>query len=157
MDPIYLKFFGWFDNLDVKQIPEEDGIYIAHAIKWADSDHNHFNIVKLVYIGMASGTDNLQVRINQHITGADRERNDNIWLKALQDKGIKADTIEYSYALYNEENLHDVETALIYANENNGILNDQGTHGHDNANAKKLEITIGHNSGHLMPHEEEMD
>lgn len=157
MESVFLHFIGWYDSVDIKLVPEKDGIYIAHAIKWADDEHNHFHIKQLVYIGKASGTDNLQVRINKHITGEDPDRCNEKWIKILREQGKDVDEIEYSYALYDEANLGNVELALIYANENIGIFNDKGTHGHDKEEARKLDITLDGNSGGLRPHDAEKE
>lgn len=135
-----LEFKGYYNKDTQDKIPTESGIYVAHAVKYTNEEHTRISHKSLVYIGKAEGTDNLKKRIGEHIDGTDAKRSNRVWMNKLKADGLDVDEIVYSYAEYDGKDIADVETALIYANEDNGIYNEKDTHGHDNENAKKLSV-----------------
>lgn len=152
---VNLYFHGWFDKDDVENVPTTHGIYIAHGVKWTNSTKTEFQLVQLVYIGKAEGTNNLRKRIREHIDGTDKKQNNRIWILKLKSIGKNVDDILYSYAEKEVTNLNDIETALIYANEDNGIFNERDTHGHTNEKAKALEVRNHDDKGLLLDHKPE--
>ena len=149
---VNLYFHGWFDKDNVENVPTTHGIYIAHGVKWTNSTKTEFQLVQLVYIGKAEGTNNLRKRIKEHIDGTDKKQNNRIWMWKLKSMNKDVDDILYCYAEKDVNNLDDIETALIYANEDNGIFNDRDTHGHTNDRAKALEVHNYEDKGRLLDH-----
>lgn len=152
---VILNFNGWYTKDDINLVPQTQGIYIAHAIKWTDKTKNRGTLVRLVYIGKAEGTNNLRKRIQEHINGTDLKQNHCNWAHILSTDGCKFDDFIYSVADKDVNNLGDIETALIYANEDNGILNDKDTHGHQNKNAMALDVKCRDDKGLLKDHKPE--
>lgn len=127
-------------------------VYIAEAVTWTNDEKTRFHPVQLVYIGKAEGTDNLRARINDHIQNTDKDRCNGKWLAELRKKGIVVDSIQYAYAVLD---LGDIETALIYANEDNGIFNDRDTHGHTNIDARRLNVFCEGKNQYINNHNRE--
>jgi len=150
MKDIRLNFTGYYRTNNL--IPEKSGIYIAHAVKLSLDKKQVDQFVQLIYIGKAEGADTLKTRIQQHISGADVDRSNQEWGKSLKNADCDYDEIVYSCAVCDEKNLADIETALIYANENNGIFNDIDTHGHNNQDANNLNIMCFGKKGELQNH-----
>lgn len=69
---------------------------------------------QIVYIGKAEGTDNLKKRITEHIRDDQKS-----WEEHFCGEG---EFVVYCYAVF-DENLHDIEAALIYKNQPLANLN----------------------------------
>ena len=98
-----LTFTGYFNSID--SIPCKDGIYMALARKGTDLPSSY----KLLYIGVATGTDCLRNRVGDHIN------NDHNTQKWLDYYNPKTDEIVYSYALVTKTvRILEIENALIF-------------------------------------------
>lgn len=98
-----LTFTGYYNTID--SIPCKDGIYMAFARKKADLP----SFYKLLYIGVATGTDCLRNRVVDHIN------NDHNTRKWLDHYNPTTEEIVYSYALVaNTVRILEIENALIY-------------------------------------------
>lgn len=105
-----LAFKGYYQEKQVQNIPLVDGIYAAFActLQVDDNGRETCEPQRVIYIGKATGTDNLKVRVAQHVT------NDHpTWKKHLN----PGEHILYSCAEYSNNKISDVEAALIYENK----------------------------------------
>lgn len=107
---VELDFKGFYKEENIGGIKAVDGIYVAHACtlhKGVDGVER-CTPLRVIYIGMGTGTDNVHVRVGKH-------KNDDhpTWKKHLN----KGEHILYSYAECPADIVHDVETALIYKNK----------------------------------------
>lgn len=107
---VNLVFDGYYSEDAVNLIPTTDGIYAAFActLQVDDSGMETCEPQRVIYIGKATGTDNLKVRVAQHVN------NDHpTWKKHLN----PGEHILYSCAKYSDNKISDVEAALIYKNK----------------------------------------
>ena len=105
-----LSFKGYYQEKQVQNIPLVDGICAAFActLQVDDNGRETREPQRVIYIGKATGTDNLKVRVAQHVN------NDHpTWKKHLN----PGEHILYSCAEYSDNKISDVEAALIYENK----------------------------------------
>ena len=105
-----LTFVGGFKGEEIAGLDElsnKHGIYVAFLCKPCD-DGDCYECLQIVYIGKAEGTNNLRKRITEHVNNDQSN-----WEQNFCEEG---ELIVYCYAVY-EENLHDIEAALIYKNQ----------------------------------------
>lgn len=109
-----LKFYGFRLPEGVDVIPKVHGIYAAFA--GVIYENNKCGINRLIYIGKADAGDTVQSRIDDHIN--DRDESDSgkqsYWERQYCEKD---EVILYAYAEYDEDDLEDVEKALIFKNQ----------------------------------------
>lgn len=119
---VELFFKGYYQEKQIEHIEAVDGIYLAHActIQKDDNGKEWCTPLRVIYIGMGTGTDNVHVRVGIH-------KNDDHpkWKRHLN----AGEHILYSYADCPKEIVHDVEAALIYCNkpEENEVSKDSYT------------------------------
>lgn len=105
----YLQFIGPYRGEEIYRIDEISdmhGIYAAFTCRL--TPNNTIVYTKIVYIGKAEGTNSLQKRIMEHI------RDDQVnWEQSYCESD---EFIVYCWA-YCEENISDIEAALIYKNQ----------------------------------------
>lgn len=107
---VTLDFGKWFyQEKQIKNVPTVDGIYVAHAGTLIEENGKEvFSPDRVIYIGKGTGTDNVHVRIGQHVN------NDHAaWKKHLK----AGESILYTYADCSANIVGDVEAALIYKNK----------------------------------------
>ena len=119
---VELSFNGYYQEKQIENIKSVDGIYVAHActLQVDGEGIETCTPLKVIYIGMGTGTDNVHVRVGQH------KNNDHAnWKKHLNE----GEHILYSYAECPASIAHDVEAALIYRNqpEENDVSRDKYT------------------------------
>ena len=119
---VSLDFGKWFyQEKEIQNIEEVDGIYIAHAgMVQVENGKEVFFPDRVIYIGKATGTDNVHVRVSNH------KSNDHPkWKKHLK----SGEQILYSYAECPRNIICDVEAALIYKNKplENSVSKDRYT------------------------------
>lgn len=103
---VHLNFIGGYTETELDHIPnDKHGIYAAYACV---ADNKYHMINKLLYIGKAEGSINLQKRIKGHV------RDDHAQWE--EDFMTKDEFIVYCYAIFEENYLKDVESALIHHN-----------------------------------------
>ena len=107
---VVLNFNGYYQEKQIGNIKEVDGIYAAFACTLSKDKEGKecCTPLRCIYIGMGTGTDNVHVRVGKH-------KNDDhpAWKKHLNE----GEHILYSYAECSADILHDVEAALIYRNQ----------------------------------------
>lgn len=107
-----LEFKGGFKKEQIDVAPNSHGIYVAFACKEAD---DHFECVRIVYIGKADKSDSIRSRIDDHAN--DRDTSDSgkqsYWESQYCDEN---EIIVYCYAEY-DENIEDIEATLIRRNQ----------------------------------------
>ncbi|MCR5151990.1 MAG: hypothetical protein K6A98_02410 [Prevotella sp.] len=107
---VELDFKGFYKEENIGGIKAVDGIYVAHACTLhKDADGvERCTPLRVIYIGMGTGTDNVHVRVARH------KSDDHLaWNKDLNE----GEHILYSYAECPTDIVHDVEVALIYKNK----------------------------------------
>lgn len=107
---VELTFTGFYQEKQIENIKTVDGVYVAHACTLhVDKEGKETcTPLRVIYIGMGTGTDNVHVRVGQH------KNNDHpTWKKHLNE----GEHILYSYAECPADIVHDVEAALIYRNQ----------------------------------------
>lgn len=118
---VELIFHGFYQEKQIQNIKEVDGIYVAHAGTINVKDGKEFFYPdRVIYIGKGTGTDNVHVRVSKH------KNNDHaIWKLHLNE----GEHILYSYADCPVDIVHDVEAAMIYRNkpEENDVSKDSYT------------------------------
>lgn len=105
-----LFFIGGFksENIgNIRDLSGKHGIYVAFSCKPIEGETS-LECRQIVYIGKAEGTDNLMKRITEHIRDDQKS-----WEEDFCGEG---EFIVYCYAVF-DENLHDIEAALIYKNQ----------------------------------------
>lgn len=104
---VELNFIGGYEENEVDNIPNnKNGIYVAFACIPRD---DMYLVKRILYIGKADGTNNLQKRIKEHIRD-DHEQ----WRKIYM---TPSELIVYCYAEFDSQYLPDVESALIFKNQ----------------------------------------
>lgn len=105
-----LTFIGGFKGNEIAgldDISDKQGIYVAFSCKPRE-EGDGYECKQIVYIGKAEGTNNLRKRISEHVNDDQAG-----WEENYCEEG---ELIVYCFAVY-EENLHDIEAALIYKNQ----------------------------------------
>lgn len=107
-----LSFKGGLEADSVDKIPRRHGIYVAFA---CFDRGEEYECSSLVYIGKAEGTDDLRSRVADHVNGNNQPKNERqkFWEQEYCKNG---EVIVYVYAEH-EEDLGDIESALIYKNQ----------------------------------------
>ena len=107
-----LDFQGGIKGDSTDLASEKHGIYVAFACKEYD-DVYEYN--RVLYIGKAEGDDTIKKRIDDHYN--DRDNSDSgkqsYWENNYCEEG---EVVVYTFAEC-EEQLHDIEAALIYKNQ----------------------------------------
>lgn len=107
---VNLNFEGYYQEKQIQNISTEDGIYVAYAgtLSTGKDGKEYCDLNRILYIGKGTGTDNVHVRVAQHVN------NDHpTWAKQLK----KGEHILYSVAACDTKLVSDVEAALIYKNK----------------------------------------
>ena len=114
---VLLNFVGKFvEDSNIEEIPQEAGLYVVFICKKSSDGYSY---QRIAYIGKAAKTktSNLRERMRAHVNNDFRG-----WRKDCE---LSDDEIfVYSYAIYGDEYLEDVESALIFKYK--PILNVQG-------------------------------
>lgn len=109
-----LKFKGYFTKEQVDELPnDKTGLYLV--FDYLLKEENRY-INRLVYIGKTDDTDSLRQRMNQHIN--------NDFTQWKEEIGLAEDNFCFSYALYEENDVTDIEADLIYKYQ--PIINNEG-------------------------------
>lgn len=94
----------------INSIPQLSGIYVAFVCNKLMDKNGYYNCTRIAYIGKAEGANNLRKRIQEHFN------NDHFqWAKECQLS--RTETFVYTYAVFDDPRLADVESALIYNNQ----------------------------------------
>ena len=107
---VELSFRGFYQEKQIENIKAVDGVYVAHActLHVDEEGKETCTPLRVIYVGIGTGTDNVHVRVGQH------KNNDHpSWKKHLKE----GEHILYSYAECPASIVHDVEAALIYRNQ----------------------------------------
>lgn len=148
-----LTFKGYYR--ESQDIPATQGIYLAYAFTWTNKEKG-FADFRLLYIGRAISSDTLRNRVQDHIDGSDPKQNHKNWGHKLTAEKYNYDGFAYSYAeLEEDDDIPTIETALIYANKDNGIYNDKDTKSERNEAAQKLKVVVNGKCIHLLGHTSE--
>jgi hypothetical protein len=107
---VSLDFKGYYQEKHIGGIQEVDGIYAAFACTLSkDKDGVEYcTPLRCIYIGMGTDSDNVHVRVAQH-----NNNDHDSWKKHMNE----GEYILYSYAECQASIVHDVEAALIFANQ----------------------------------------
>ena len=107
---VRLNFGACITEMNIDSVPQQTGIYVAFVCsKLVDRD-GCYRCSRIAYIGKAEGTNNLRNRIQQHF----HEDHEN-WAQRCR---LSAnETFVYTYAVFQDDRLADVESALIYQNQ----------------------------------------
>ena len=109
---VELEFQGGFKKEQFEIAPQAHGIYVAFACKELE---DHFECVRIVYIGKAANSDSIRSRIDDH--AKDRDVADSgkqsYWESQYCDED---EVIVYCYSEY-DDNLEDIEATLIRRNQ----------------------------------------
>lgn len=101
---VMLKFEGYFTKEQIDELPnDKTGLYLVFDYLVKDGVRY---INRLVYIGKTDGTDSLRNRMSQHINGD--------YPKWKNKVGLEEDNFCFSYAIYEENDVANIEAALIY-------------------------------------------
>ena len=107
---VKLNFLGCITEENLDAVTERSGIYVAFVCNKYLSKYGCYICTRIAYIGKAEGTDNLRNRIRQHFSEAHKK-----WAEICQLSDNE--TFVYTYAVFEDERLSDVEAALIYCNK----------------------------------------
>lgn len=107
---VELNFKGFYQEKQIENIEAIDGIYVAHActLRVDENGKEWCTPLRVIYIGMGTGTDNVHVRVGKH-----KNEDHAKWKKHLNE----GEHILYSYADCPADIAHDVEVAMIYHNQ----------------------------------------
>lgn len=153
-----LYFYGYYPKALIDSIPQTSGIYLAFAGRATSC--GTFEPDRLVYIGKGGdNTSTIHSRVLAHMNGTDStDQNEAVW-KAKLKKGNKSENdvvFAYSFAeLPDNPDLLDIETALIYANEANGIYNVRDTGAEVSESACALDVSCHGKKGNIRNHQKE--
>lgn len=107
---ITLNFEGCITEKNIDTAPQSSGIYVAFVCNKMAANNGDYHCSRIAYIGKAEGTNNMRKRIQEHFDN-DHSR----WAKVCQLSDTE--TFVYTYAVFNDSRLPDVESALIYKNK----------------------------------------
>lgn len=106
---VNLDFANGVTEENINSVPQASGLYVAFVCK-ASTREDSCDCTRIAYIGKAEGTNNLRKRIQEHI-------NDDYdsWKQTCQ---LSDDELfVYTYAVFEDPRLADVESALIFCNQ----------------------------------------
>lgn len=139
---VNLDFQGCIAESNINLVPQSSGIYVAFVCNRFVDKEGYYNCTRIAYIGKAEGTNNLRKRIQEHFNNDHPQ-----WAKECQLS--KTEIFVYTYAVFDDLRLADVESALIYNNQ--PIVNEYHKDKY-NGQSYLLRINCKGNIGLLKPH-----
>lgn len=106
---VKLNFADGVTEDDINFVPQASGIYVAFVCK-ASTEEDSFDCTRIAYIGKAEGSNNLRKRIQEHISN-----DHDSWAKSCELSD--GEFFMYTYAVFDDSRLADVESALIFRNQ----------------------------------------
>lgn len=106
---VELSFEGCITEANIDTVPQSPGIYVAFVCSKSTDNNGDYLCSRIAYIGKAEGTNNLRKRIQEHIDNDHSE-----WAEKC--KMSDTETFVYSYSVFDDPRLADVESALISQN-----------------------------------------
>lgn len=138
---VELNFEGCITEANIDTVPQSPGIYVAFVCGKSTDNNGDYPCSQIAYIGKAKSTNNLRKRIQEHFDNDHSE-----WAEKC--KLSDTETFVYTYSVFDDPRLSDVESALIFNNQ--PIVNIQHKDRY-NGRSKFLWINCGGNIGLLKP------
>jgi len=107
---VELNFEGCITETNIDTVPQSPGIYVAFVCNKMTDHNGDYLCSHIAYIGKAEGTNNLRKRIQEHFDNDHSE-----WAEKC--KLSDTETFVYTYSVFDDPRLSDVESALIFKNQ----------------------------------------